>query len=187
MTVSRTPVRDVFSWGARPDRRARAAIGRRYSPAELQGLHQALLRALQAMAEAAAPGAAVVGATISPDPAAGVTVIPIRDDAAGFRVTFRQTDRTTMLVYIGAHGEFQAWEGYQARLSLSTTAQVLFTLALEGRYREEVWADCRSGRYEGGQSYFLDAAQHWRALGPLRRPQAAFGRLELQDRRYAPY
>lgn len=163
-----------------------AEIGRLYSAAELAAIRREIVSAFESMAESHAPGCAVVG-LIDRDSPRAITVIPANSDAAEIRVEFRQTDRTTMVVHMGAYGEIQGWEGINAKYSLLSAAKNLFQLVLEGRYREEVWVNVKSGRYEGGQSYLMDSARHWHAVGTLREPRIPFGRLRFQDERFAPY
>jgi hypothetical protein len=82
-------------------------------------------------------------------------------------------------------------EGNQATQSLAATAELLFGIALNGRYREEVWTHPATARYKGGQSYFMGDSHEWHELGSRKQPRAllqlAWQRLTLQDRRYEPY
>jgi hypothetical protein len=119
-----------------------------------------------------------------------ILVIPFRSGAALFSIGFLQSDRTTMLVRIGEHGVVECPEVDQATHSLAATAELLFGIALSGRYREEIWTHTATGRYEGGQSYFLDTGV-WRELGPRKQfpgiHQLVRHELTMQDRRYQPY
>lgn len=163
-----------------------AEIGRLYSPAELTALGHEIAKVFESLAEAHAPGCAIVGVKDWESPLA-ITVIPANRDAAEITIEFRQTSRTTMIVHIGAFGELQGWEGLNAKQSLLSTAKGLFQLVLEGRYREDVWVSVETGRHEGGQSYLVDAARVSRSLGSFREPHAPYQRLRLETLRFAPY
>ena len=96
-----------------------------------------------------------------------------------------------MEVRIGEHGVLEYSEADQTTQSLAATAELLFGIALSGRYREEIWTHPATGRYEGGQSYFMDDSQEWQELGPRKQPRALLQlvrqRLTVQDRQYEPY
>lgn len=74
-------------------------------------------------------------------------MIPAKRDAAEISIEFRQSSRTTMVVHIGAYGELPGWEGLNSKQSLTSAAMALFDLVLEGRYREDVWVNVKTGRY----------------------------------------
>ena len=167
--------------------------GLHFSAEELAALHARLVLQFRSMVEEHRPGSAFV----APYPRTGdvspneILVIPFRSGAALFCIGFLQCDRTTMLVRIGDHGVFQYSADNPSNQSLAATAELLLTLAMSGRYREEIWTDTRTGRYEGGQSYFLDGSQEWQELGPGSRPPASLRasrhRLTMEDRGYESY
>jgi hypothetical protein len=186
MTTQVSPVSSAWSEEA-------VGPGPLYTAEELAALHTHLVRRFRSMAAQHRPGCAFV----APYPNAHdywpneILVIPFRSDAALFSIGFLQSDRTTMLVRIGEHGVVECWEGDQAAHSLAATAELLFGIALSGRYREEIWTHTTTGRYEGGQSYFMDESQVWQELRPRKQPpdihQLVRHKLAVQDRRYQPY
>ena len=160
---------------------------------ELEALHTHLVLQFRSMLTQHRPGCAFVAAypriqDHSPDE---ILVIPFRSGAALFSIGLLQGDCTTMEVRIGEHGVFEYSVGDQPTPSLAATAELLFGIALSGRYREEIWTHTATARYEGGQSYFMDDSQEWQELGPRKQPRAlpqlVRQRVTVQDRRYEPY
>ncbi len=144
------------------------------------------------MADEHLAGCAFVAPFPSPEDSSPseIMVIPARTGAAMFTIGFLQGEGITMVVRIGEHGVLTYSEDDHATQLLAVTAESLFSIALSGRYREEVWTHTRSGRYEGGQSYFLDGSQEWQELGPPTQPHASsrlFRHLSVQDHHYEPY
>ena len=97
-----------------------------------------------------------------------------------------------MVVRIGDYGVVECSEVDPViSCPLAPTAELLFGIALSGRYREEIWIHPTTARYEGGQSYFMDDSQEWQELGPRKQPPALLQlvrqRLTVQNRRYEPY
>jgi hypothetical protein len=162
----------------------------RYAAEELAALHSHLVLQFLAMVARHRPGCAFVAPYPNPQDVSPneIMVIPYRKGAALFSIGFLQGDRTTMVVRIGDHGLVESSEDDQATQSLAATAELLFGIALSGRYREEIWTDSTTGRYEGGQAYFMDESGLWRELGPRRQPPAIDQhRLAVQNRRYRRY
>jgi hypothetical protein len=171
------------------------AVGLRhlYTAGELEALHTHLVLKFRSMVNQHSPGCAFVvpypsTRDVSPNE---ILVIPARSGAALFSIGFLQAKRTTMVVRIGEHGVLERPEDNPSIESLAATAELLFSIALYGRYREESWAHTRTGRHERSQSYFLDVSQEWQELGPSVQPPAPVGRfrhqLTMQERRYEPY
>ena len=161
-----------------------------YTAGELAALHTHLVLEFRSMATQHRPGCAFV----APYPSAQdnspneILVSPYSRGAALFSIGFLQGDRTTMVVRIGNYGVLEYSEGDQATQPLAATAELLFGIALSGRYREEIWTDTTTGRYEGAQSYVMDESQVWRELGSRKQPHAVHQhRLTVQNRRYEPY
>ena len=186
MTTQVSPV--VSSW-------SKEAVELRpvYTAEELAALHSHLVLRFRSMATRHRPGCAFV----APYPSAQdyspneILAIPFCNDAALFSVGFLQSDRTRMVVRIGEHGVVKCSEGDQAAHSLSATAELLFGMALRGRYREKIWVDTTTGRFDGSQSYFMDESEVWQELG-LRKQlpdihQLVRHTLTVQDRWYQPY
>lgn len=175
----------------RPERAVET--GHIYNGGELEALHAHLVLQFRSMADKHRPGCAFVAPFPSTRDVSSneILVIPARTGAALFTIGFHLGNGTTMVVRIGEHGVLTCSESDQATQSLAATAEFLFTVALGGRYREEIWTRTRSGRYEGGRSYFLDASKEWQELGP--RPELPASsrlfrhRLTVRDRRYEPY
>jgi hypothetical protein len=164
--------------------------GPRYTAEELAALHTQLVRQFRFMAAQHRPGCAFVAPYPSPQDVSPneILVIPHRKGAALFSIGFLQAHRTTMVVRIGEYGVVECSEGDQATQSLAATAELLFGIALSGSYREEIWTDTTTGRYEGGQSYFMDKSRVWRQFGPRKQPRAMHPQnVAMQDRRYEPY
>jgi len=138
-----------------------------YTGDALAALHTQLVLRFRSMAARHRPGCAFVapyptGQDFSPSE---ILVIPNHSEAALFSIGFLQGDRTTMVVRIGEHGVLNFIEDGHSTRSLAATAKLLFDVALSGRYREETWIHCPSGRYEGGQSFFIDETLDWQELG----------------------
>jgi len=167
-------------------------IRQRQLPGDLEALHAHLVLRFRAMADEHLLGCAFVAPYSSPDDSSPseILVIPDRTGAPLFTIGFLQDKQITMVVRIGEHGVFTYTEDDQAIPLLAVTAESLFSIALSGRYREEVWTRTRSGRYEGGQSYYLDGSQEWQELGPRTQPPASsrlLRHLSVQDHHYEPY
>ena len=103
-----------------------------------------------------------------------------------------------MVVRIGEHGVWECSEDavgcsddVHPTRSLAATAELLFGIALSGRYREEIWTDSTTGRYEGGQSFIMDDSAGWQELGCRCQPRISSRLLRhkfsVLDRRYGPY
>ena len=183
MTTQVSPVSS--SWAEKA-----VETGPRSTAEELAALHSHLVLQLLAMVTRHRPGCAFVAPYPDPHDVSPneILIIPYRKGAALFSLGFLQGDRTTMVVRIGDHGVVECSEDDQATQSLAATAEMLFDIALSGRYREEIWTDTTTGRYEGGQSYFMDASGLWRELGPRRQlPAIDQHRLAVQNRRYRRY
>jgi len=167
--------------------------GSLFTAEELAALHTHLVLQFRSMLAKHRPGCAFVAAYpgIQDRSPNEILVIPFRRGAALFSIGLLQGDRTTMEVRIGDHGVLEYSEGDQPTPSLAATAELLFGIALNGRYREEIWTHTATARYEGGQSYFMDDSQEWQELGPRKQPRAlprlVRQRLTMQDRRYEPY
>jgi hypothetical protein len=164
--------------------------GPRYTAKELAALHSHLVLQFLATVTQHRAGCAFVAPYPNPQDVSPneILVIPYRKGAALFSVGFLQGDRTTMVVRIGDHGVVECSEDDQATQSLAVAAERLFDIALSGRYREEIWTDTATGRYEGGQSYVMNESGLWRELGPRRQPRAIHKhRLAMQNRRYRTY
>ena len=127
-----------------------------------------------------------------------ILVIPAHSEAALFSVAFLQCERTTMRVRIGEHGVWECSddvsecsEDVRSTRSLAATAGMLFGVALSGRYREEIWNHATTGRYEGGQSYYMDESDAWQELGCPCQPRISTRllrqKMEVLDRLYEPY
>jgi hypothetical protein len=165
----------------------------RASTGELAALHGQLVLRLRTMVTRHSPGCAFVAAypsvhDLSPNE---ILVIPFSSDAALFSIGFCRPDCATMKVRIGEHGVLEYPREKHLTPSLAASAERLFSLTLNGRYREDVWIDSETGRYEGGQSYFLDDSDEWQVLGPRPQPCAPLKLtrrgLTVQNRRYQPY
>ncbi len=176
------------------------ATGLHYSAEDLEALHTYLTLEFRTMAAQHRPGCAFIAPfPNSHDPSANeILVIPANSDAALFSVAFLSCERTTMVVRIGEHGVWECsgdvWdcsEDVRPTGSLAATAKLLFGAALSGRYREEIWTDSSTGRYEGGQSFFMDDSHGWQELGCRCQPRISSRllrhKLSVLDRRYGPY
>jgi hypothetical protein len=176
-----------------------AGPGARYTAGELAALHAFLVLKFRSMANHHSQGCAFIAPypstkDLSPSE---ILVIPTRADAALFSVAFLQCERTTMRVRIGDHGVWECAEDVECSdddrpaQSFATTAELLFDAALSGHYREEIWTDSATGRYEGGQSYIMDDSRGWQELGCRCQPRIASRLLRhkfsVLDRRYEPY
>jgi len=160
---------------------------------ELAQLHCHLVLQFRSMVTQHSPGCAFVAAypRIQDHSPNEILVIPFRRGAALFSIGLLQGDHTTMKVRIGEHGVLEYSEGDQSTASLAATAELLFNIALSGRYREEIWTKTATARYEGGQLYFMDDSQEWQELGPRKQPcallQLVRQRLTVQYRQYEPF
>jgi hypothetical protein len=188
------------SFASSPGSQSFTRTGSLYTAEELAALHAHLSLQFRAMAAQHRPGCAFIAPyptnnDLSPTE---ILVIPACADAAFFSVAFLQGDRTTMVVRIGEHGVWECSEDVcdcseddRPTRSLAATAELLFGIALNGHYREEIWTDSTTGRYEGGQSFFLDKAQGWQELGCRCEPRISSRLLRhkfsVLDRRYKPY
>ena len=108
---------------------------------ELAALHTHLVLQFRTMLTQHRSGCAFIAAypRVQDHSPNEILVIPFRRGAAFFSIGFVQGDRSTMVVRIGDHGLVECSEGNQATQSLAATAELLFGIALSGRYREEVW------------------------------------------------
>jgi hypothetical protein len=171
------------------------AVGTRslLTAGELAALHTHLVLQFRSMLTQHRPGCAFVAAypRIQDHSPNEILVIPFRSGAASFSIGLLQGACASMEVRIGERGVLEYSASDQPTPSLAATAELLFGIALTGRYREEIWTHPVTARYEGGQSYFMDDSQEWHELGPRRQPRASFQlvrkRLTVQDRRYEPY
>lgn len=185
---------------SRPWSRRTAGPGPRHTSVDLASLHTHLVLKLRSMANQHRQGCAFIapypsGRDLSPSE---ILVIPARSEAALFSVAFVQCDRTIMRVRIGEHGVWECSddvlecsEEVRPTRSLAATAEMLFGVALSGHYREEIWNHDTTGRYEGGQSYYLDDSDVWQELGCPCQPRISSRllrhKMTVLDRSYEPY
>ena len=168
--------------------------GSLFTAEELAALHTHLVLKFRSMITQHRPGCAFVAAypRIQDHSPNEILVVPFRTGAALFSIGLRQGACTSMEVRIGERGVLEySVGGDQPAPSLAPTSELLFGIALSGRYREEIWTHPATGRYEGGQSYFMDDSHEWQELGPRKQPRALLQlvpqRLTVQDRKYEPY
>jgi len=159
---------------------------------KLEALHTHLVLRFRGMVARHRPGAAFVCPFPDPEEASPneILVIPLHSGAAGFSIGFPQNTPTTMVVHIGEQGVFTYSADAVSPGSLSATAETLFNIALDGRYREHVWTHTRTGRRVGGHSSFLHGSHGWQEFGPTVQPPASLrlrSHLTLQERTYEPY
>lgn len=189
------------SLASSPGSRRVAGTGPLYTAGELAALHTYLTLQFRSMAAEHRPGCAFIAPypsshDLSPSE---ILIIPARSEAALFSVAFVQCESTTtMVVRIGEHGVWECSadvlecsEDHRPARSFAATAELLFGVALSGRYREEIWTDSATGRYEGGQSFFMDDSLEWQELGCRCQPRISSRLLRhkfsVLDRRYEPY